>query len=161
MNGPADCEFSMRFDFNAGSFSELVQGGIEFVLDFGAGVGAFSDEHEITVSLNIDSTPPIAQAPLPATRLDGRDVLGVISGRSAAPRRSLYFRYRNHSALRDGSWKIVRENDAAPWQLYDLGNDLGESRNLATQEPEVVRRLETLFESWVPAESPAQNFGSD
>jgi hypothetical protein len=69
MNGPADCQFSLRFDFKPGDFAEIAENGLEFILNFGAGVGAFDDGDEITVALNLDSTPPIAQAPLPASAL--------------------------------------------------------------------------------------------
>lgn len=84
MNGPADCQFSMRFDFSAGDFLELAQGGLEFLLNFGAGVGAFNDGDEITVALNLDTTPPIAQAPLPASALL---LLGGIGAAGFAGRR--------------------------------------------------------------------------
>ena len=69
LNGAADCEFSLRLDVDAGDFAELAVGGLEFLLNFGAGVGAFGDSDEITVSLNVDSVPPIANAPLPASAL--------------------------------------------------------------------------------------------
>lgn len=85
LNGPADCVFSMRFDFTADVFSSLAAGGgIEFILDFGAGVGAFGDGDEITVALNLDSVPPIASAPLPASALL---LLGGIGAAGFASRR--------------------------------------------------------------------------
>ncbi len=84
MNGPADCQFTLRFDFKAGDFREIAEGGLEFLLNFGAGVGAFDDGDAITVALNLDSTPPIAQAPLPASALL---LLGGIGAAGFASRR--------------------------------------------------------------------------
>ena len=62
----------------------LAENGLEFVLNFGAGVGAFDDGDAITVALNVDSVPPIAQAPLPASALL---LLGGIGAAGFASRR--------------------------------------------------------------------------
>jgi arylsulfatase A-like enzyme len=58
-------------------------------------------------------------------------------------------------SLRDGRWKMIEAgpgpklnkqtnietgNDASP-QLYDLGSDPGETRNLAAQNPDIVKRM--------------------
>ena len=72
-------------------------------------------------------------------------------------------------ALRRGSWKILfgpeparagsgnaateaDENDKTlrpPVQLYDLASDLGERRNLAAEQPQLVAELTTLMETLV------------
>ena len=65
-------------------------------------------------------------------------------------------------AVREGNWKLAlcagsggwgapREARAAerklpPVQLYDLANDPGEKRNLATERPEIVERLTDFLE---------------
>lgn len=52
-------------------------------------------------------------------------------------------------AIRKGNFKAVRlnvsENPDAEIELYDLANDLGEAKNIASQYPDAVRAMEKLF----------------
>lgn len=64
-------------------------------------------------------------------------------------------------AVRKGDWKLVKYNvdkdPDAKWELYDLSIDIGESRNLASRNPELVQELAELAEqSEVP--SPVEKF---
>ncbi len=64
-------------------------------------------------------------------------------------------------AVRKGDWKLVKYNvDKDPdaiWELYDLSIDIGESRNVAAQHPELVKDLaEIAAKSEVP--SPVEKF---
>ncbi|WP_164100747.1 sulfatase-like hydrolase/transferase [Candidatus Laterigemmans baculatus] len=91
----------------------------------------------------------LAAAPLPEDRVyDGRNPLPVLCGEAESPHRSLYFRYRNHAALRKGDWKIVREKPAAPWQLFNLAADPAETADRARQEPGRVAELTAAFSHW-------------
>ena len=51
-----------------------------------------------------------------------------------------------------GRWKALRKQSAtAPIEIYDLDNDLGETKNIAADHPELVARAEELFkEQHVP-----------
>ena len=80
--------------------------------------------------------------------LDGANPLPVLYGNGKSSSRSFYFDYKNHSALRWGQWKIVRELPTKPWQLYDLSSDLGEERNLAATLPGKVRELVAARAAW-------------
>ena len=92
----------------------------------------------------------IAGAELPKDRkLDGRDPRPVLtSNGSRSPHGSLYFKYRQHAALRMGERKIVRVRPTAPWMLFDLANDQGEMNDLATNEPDQLTRLVAEFDRW-------------
>lgn len=92
----------------------------------------------------------LAGAPLPGNViLDGIDPLGVLTGEMAAPKRSLYFRFRNHAALRTGPWKIVRENPRDAWELFHLKNDPGERNDLAGAHPAWVEEMAAIFSGWL------------
>ncbi|MEM7231085.1 MAG: arylsulfatase [Planctomycetota bacterium] len=69
----------------------------------------------------------------------------------------------NHSAggmfaIREGRWKLIAGNGSGgrekpsgkpfgkPFQLYDLDSDLGETKNVAAQNPDVVERLTKQLE---------------
>lgn len=51
-------------------------------------------------------------------------------------------------AARDGNWKLLCTYDGKSPQLYDLGKDPGESKNLAEGNPEIVARLTTAVVWW-------------
>ena len=55
-------------------------------------------------------------------------------------------------ALRDGPWKLIAGSDSGlkpPSELYNLGNDLGETNNLIASQPDIVDRLAKLMQSYV------------
>lgn len=91
----------------------------------------------------------IAGAELPKdVVLDGRDPLAVLTDRSRSPHTHLYFRFRTHAALRMGDWKIVREKEDQPWQLFHLVHDQSESMNAAAWFPARVQEMSGAFRTW-------------
>ena len=91
----------------------------------------------------------LAGARLPDDRpRDGRNPLPLLSQGARSPHESFFFIYGKHAAVRKGDWKIVREKPEQPWQLFNLADDLEESRNLASQQPERVARLKAVFADW-------------
>jgi arylsulfatase A len=56
--------------------------------------------------------------------------------------------------LRKGSWKYIPERDeksGAEVQLYNLADDLGETKNLAAEKPELVAEMRALLEELIVA----------
>jgi arylsulfatase len=80
--------------------------------------------------------------------LDGRSLLGSLTGRKSKGIRSLFFNYRSHAALRYGEWKIVREAPDDPWHLYHLTKDLAERLDLASEHPDKLDQLLREYRSW-------------
>ena len=86
---------------------------------------------------------------LPGDRvLDGRDPTASLAGERASPHDQLYFHYGSSSAVRSARYKLFRRNGRSPWELFDLGTDVGETANLAAREPEIVTRLSSHFQRW-------------
>lgn len=91
---------------------------------------------------------------VPADRkIDGVDIWPVLAGTAGAqpPREEFfYFAGLNLEAVRSGPWKLrlAREADkkgpAAPPQLFNLAGDIGESKDVAAEHPDVVERLQAL-----------------
>ena len=52
-------------------------------------------------------------------------------------------------AVRWGEWKGVRNGARAPIELYDLGTDPGETRNLAEAEHERTTELFARLRTWM------------
>jgi arylsulfatase len=59
------------------------------------------------------------------------------------------FGYDKGAAYREGDLKIVREAPDRPWQLYDLGADLGETHDLAAERPAEIARLAAAHLAWL------------
>jgi arylsulfatase A-like enzyme len=89
----------------------------------------------------------IAGAKLPAgLKLDGLDLLGVLTEHEKLPQRTLFWRYRKERAVRRGPWKLlVRDNEAT---LYNLDDDIGEKNDLARTEPRMLKRLGNELAVW-------------
>jgi arylsulfatase A len=50
-------------------------------------------------------------------------------------------------AVRMGDWKVVRPQANAPLELYNFRQDLGETTNVAAQNPGVMARIETYLKT--------------
>ena len=88
----------------------------------------------------------LAGGQLPGDRkIDGGDIWPLLAGEPSAksPHEAFYY-YRGLvlEAVRNGPWKLR----LAQTELYNLENDIGESKNVAAMNAEVVRRLQALGE---------------
>jgi arylsulfatase len=63
------------------------------------------------------------------------------------PPRELYFEHMGNAAVRDGSWKLVRQH-GKPWTLHNLSNDRSEGNDLARDEPERTKALAAKWTAW-------------
>jgi arylsulfatase A-like enzyme len=134
-----------------GEKGRLFEGGIRvpFLLQYpGAVKGGQVYEKPVT-ALDLFPTS-LALAGLPVEgQTDGVDLIPYLTGEKAgAPHESLFWRVGGKGALRKGDWKLVRDGNRkkpGPWMLFDLGNDIGETNDLAESEPE---KLEELIETW-------------
>ena len=97
------------------------------------------------------------------SKLDGENLVGTILGNSKASREApLCFRrppdrpgfgfgYEEDNpdlAVREGKWKFLINIDESDPQLYDLDNDIGESKNIVASHPDVVARLQKAVFEW-------------
>jgi arylsulfatase A-like enzyme len=82
----------------------------------------------------------LAGAKLPASApTDGHSLVSFLKGGDAPSRESFYWELhegRGHiQAIRWKNWKAVRPRQGGGVELYNLQNDLGETTNLAEQNP--------------------------
>ena len=109
------------------------------------------------MALSMDLAPTIAAlagADLPEDYdMDGASILPLMEGRAGAetPHEAFfYYRGKRLEAVRSGKWKLILYEGAQkgqpkkPLELYDLRADISESRNLAADHPDVVKRLTAL-----------------
>lgn len=82
----------------------------------------------------------LCKIPAAEHQIDGKSLLPVINSKSARSAHKIFhWKSGNSVAVREGKWKLVMSGKKA--ELFDLPNDLGESRNLVKEHPETVEKL--------------------
>ena len=100
-----------------------------------------------------------AGAPVPVgTKLDGVNLLPFLTGeKNGAPHESLFWKNGEAGAVREGDWKLL----LSPWQpklqLFNLADDIGERRDLASDKPELVAHLHKAWLDWSATLPPRAN----
>jgi arylsulfatase A-like enzyme len=97
--------------------------------------------------------------------LDGISIVPTLLGAGAAGREQtrhefMYWEFPRYDAktgtfpkeappqaVRMGDWKAVRPKPNAPLELYNLEKDLGETRNVAGENPQVMARIEAYLKN--------------
>ena len=87
--------------------------------------------------------------------LDGTSVLKLLRGESL-PVRTLYWHFPNYTnqggrpagAIRENDWKLVEHFEDGSVELFNLAQDIGEAKNLATAEPEKADNLRRKLQDW-------------
>lgn len=82
----------------------------------------------------------------PVAPLEGHSLAGAFTAELAS-RPPMFWEHEGNSAVRIGSWKLVRRHPG-DWELYDLDADRTELRDLAAQEPQRVRDMAAQYDAW-------------
>ena len=146
-----------------GGKGQLYEGGVRvpFLLKWPGVVAAETVDRRAVISLDIYSTSAAAAGcDLSRAKLDGVDLKpwltttvsgGLISsdGADNRPHQTLYWRVGERAALREGDWKVVRQPSRGKplrWELFQLSDDLPESRDLSNEAPDQLHRLVSRWE---------------
>lgn len=83
-------------------------------------------------------------------QLPGKSLLPLLFGKETEVDRGepLFWERAGNRAVRKGNWKIVSTYPASEWELYDLSKDRGETKNLASQHPQIVNELSSEYFKW-------------
>lgn len=83
--------------------------------------------------------------------IDGVDLLPYLNGeKEGRPHETLFWRQGSRTAIRKGDWKLLnmsRDTANPKWELYNLANDISETRDVIAQEPAVATQLMELWEA--------------
>ena len=120
------------------------------------------------VAASIDILPTLAKltgAKLPDRKIDGHDIWPLMSGKKGAKSpHETYCLMHGPGTVRSGKWKFYpwkegkggKRNQekkpsaaSSPVQLYDTVADIGETKNLASEYPDVVNRLQKAYDAHV------------
>lgn len=75
----------------------------------------------------------------------GKSLVPAFAKDGALKHDYLWWQHEGNRAVRVGDMKLVAAGTDAPWELYDLSKDRGETKNLATSQPEKARELEQVW----------------
>lgn len=86
-------------------------------------------------------------------QIDGRSFVPLLKGRHGLSRERAIFWHSPHyyrkqepfSAVRQGDWKLIYHHPGRSLELFNLGEDIGETRNLAQENPEKVKALAKML----------------
>ena len=99
----------------------------------------------------------LAGAKYPATfngvtshALVGKSLVPLLTGKATEVNRGepLFWERAGNRAVRKGDWKLVSTFPSYQWELYDLSTDRGETKDLASQRPEIVNELSADYFKW-------------
>jgi len=154
-----------------GQKGDLYEGGIKvpFMLQWPARLGGGRVYDESVSSLDLFPTFVAAAGGIPADEkkgLDGKNLFPWLEEkRSGAPHETLYWRFlfrandegknfytikegKTVYALQESPWKLVYNKNRGGIQLFNLSDDPRETKNRASDFPELTQRLQKKYERW-------------
>ena len=85
-------------------------------------------------------------APPAGVNLDGFNLLPVLEGKEQPRRQECFWQRGNDKAARVGRWKWV--DSALGSGLFDLSSDIGETKDLSAERPDVLRQVQERWRAW-------------
>jgi arylsulfatase A-like enzyme len=81
--------------------------------------------------------------------LDGVDLLPYLGDKkTGAPHSALYWRFGEQNAIRTGDWILVEARGSKGKELFNLREDIGQTKDLAAANPERVREMQAAWDEW-------------
>ncbi|MCR9296507.1 MAG: sulfatase [bacterium] len=135
------------------------------------GVVAAGSRCEVPI-IQVDIFPTLLEmtgAEAPANQIqDGHSLLPLLTGQGGFPERALFwhfpaylegysrideqrdpiFRTRPCSIIREGNWKLHEYFEDGGLELYNLAEDVSESKNLLTQYPQRAQQMHAKLVAW-------------
>lgn len=81
--------------------------------------------------------------------LEGESFAEVLFDAPVPASKPMYFQWQKGRAVIDWPWKIVRENEQKPWELYNLETDGVELEDLSGSHPDRVFSMADRHEKWL------------
>ncbi|MBI4875993.1 MAG: sulfatase [Acidobacteria bacterium] len=134
--------------------------------------GSVCEEPVSTIDFAPTLTGAVGLGAKALPRMDGLDLRPLLEGKPRLERDRLYWHFPHYSpqlglpsaAVRERDWKLIRFFEDGREELFNLRDDLGETRDLARQQSDVRQRLSAQLTAWLKetgALLPVQNSNYD
>lgn len=123
---------------------------VPFVMTWPKKLKAGSKYTGLTSALDIYATAYAAAGGKgnPGKVLDGTDLMSFVGENiETQPHKQLFWRKEGMAAVREGDWKLIRV-DGYGYRLYNLGADLGETKDLQEKESDQLKKMILALEKW-------------
>ncbi|MEY3437138.1 MAG: hypothetical protein RL335_1594 [Bacteroidota bacterium] len=147
--GGVDTKFFSSVGGLRGRKQDLYEGGIRepFIVNWPGKIKPGSVSKHISAQYDIMATlAELVNGKAPEN--DGISLLPELLGKSQKRHEYLYFEFPEKNgqvAIRMGRWKGVRSNvknnPDAPWEIYDLENDIAETTDLSSKHADLIKRF--------------------
>jgi len=157
LEGGADPDY---FDSNGllrGYKRDLYEGGIRepMIVRWPGKISAGSETDLISAFWDVMPTMAEIAGIKAPDKIDGISFLPTLLGKKGQKQHDyMYWEFHELSgrkAIRKGNWKLVKYNiqnpDNTKVELYNLSADMGEKNNIATLNPDIVKKLSALMDS--------------
>lgn len=145
-----------------GKKGQVYEGGIRVPLIYRWPDRIQSGQTDIPVA-SADFFPTLLEAakvPIPneTKRLDGISYFPLLNGDGNYTPHPVYQHFPHHrkgslfqgaSTVRQGDWKLIWKQNNDEYLLFDLGKDIGEKNDLASEMPEKVASLKQQLHEWL------------
>ena len=82
------------------------------------------------------------------TTMDGMSLVPVMQGRMSERPEPIEFWHQGRLALSGSRFKLIRPEEDAEFELYDLRNDPEETEDLSAEYPERTKRMREALREW-------------
>jgi len=155
MEGGGDPDYFGSNGGLKGHKRDLYEGGIRipFIVKWQGKIKPGSVSNHVSAFWDIMPTLAEITGAKPPENIDGISFLPSLLGKKHQKEHEyLYWEFHEQGgkmAVRQGNWKAIKLNvDKSPGnatELYDLSNDPSEARNIASQNPDIVIKLENIM----------------
>lgn len=155
-NGGPTPQTTSRNDPLRGYKGQVLEGGIRvpFMVQWKGKVAPGKLINQPVISLDIFPTVlEAAKVPGQKKTLEGRSLMPTLGGLKDT-NRAMFWRFGEQWAVRQGDWKLLSRGGAE--ELYNLKSDIGESKNLAAENPTKAAELKKLYDAWNKDNVPAK-----
>ena len=119
--------------------------------------GSVSEEPVISTDFYPTILAATGQTARPHQHVDGKNLVPLLTGKGSLQREAIYWHYPHYNrhphsfpsaVVRAGDWKLIQAFETGKVSLFNLADDLGETTDLASEDPAQAKKLQALLTNW-------------
>ncbi|MGM0531640.1 MAG: arylsulfatase [Bacteroidota bacterium] len=91
---------------------------------------------------------PSTQDGFDITPMEGKSLVPIFRNEEFDDERVLFNRWQKGKTVITPDWKMVTHRNGGDWELYNMRNDITETRDLSSENPEIMEELKKLYKEW-------------